>query len=151
MAPLAPTMGTRESGLNIVCVNRGGDPAQQVKNQVFAVAQDVFDIVPEDPQKPHVAQHVHPTAVEEHGRQHVDEVKAVGSQAVRGNECVLLVRAQREFEQKHQNIDYDQKDRYDGLGIARLCIAYWKHLVVEEHYAGARGKIGMDAPLSPRD
>src|ERR1035437_2754700 len=53
----------------------GGGAAQQVKQQVLGGAQDVLDIVAEDPQEPHVAQHVQPTAVEEHGGEHAQKAE----------------------------------------------------------------------------
>ena len=44
--------------------------------------EDVFDVVAEDPQEPHVAQHVHPAAVKKHGGEDIGEMKMVGDQAV---------------------------------------------------------------------
>src|SRR6202162_6018455 len=44
-------------------------PAEQVEQQIFEVAQIVFNVVPENPQEPHIADHMHPRAVQEHGSQ----------------------------------------------------------------------------------
>ena len=75
MAPLAPTMGTRESGSASICAKRRRHAAQQVKQQELAVAQDVFHVVAEDPQEQHVPHHVQPAGVQEHGGEDVRQVE----------------------------------------------------------------------------
>jgi hypothetical protein len=79
-------MGTREYGVSTDCRRNS---AQQVKQQVLAVPQNILDVVAEDPQEPHVPQHVHPTAVQKHGSQYVDEPKMIGNQPKGADEGIL--------------------------------------------------------------
>src|SRR5579864_1192231 len=44
----------------------GGDSAQQIEDQVGEVSQVVFDVVAENPEHPHVAEHVKERSVQEH-------------------------------------------------------------------------------------
>ena len=66
MAPLAPTIGTRRSGLDDQLQQGGGQAAEQVEHQVAAVAQAVLDVVAEDPQEQHVAEEVADARMDEH-------------------------------------------------------------------------------------
>ncbi len=50
---------------NNLC-RRGGDSAQNVKDYEAHVAHRVFDVAAEYPQEPHVADDMHPAAVQEH-------------------------------------------------------------------------------------
>ena len=45
---------------------RGADPAQQVKSKEPQMTERVFDIVAEDPEKPHIAGEMQPIGVHEH-------------------------------------------------------------------------------------
>jgi hypothetical protein len=53
MAPEAPTIG--------------GETAEQVESQEANVAHRVLDVIPEDPEEPHVSDQMQPAAVKEHG------------------------------------------------------------------------------------
>jgi hypothetical protein len=46
-----------------------GNAAEEIKEQVSNVAEPVFNIVPEDVKKPHVAEDVEEPSVEKHGGQ----------------------------------------------------------------------------------
>ena len=50
MAPLAPTIGTIESGSMMVCASAAADAAQQVEHEEAAVSHAVLDVVAEDPE-----------------------------------------------------------------------------------------------------
>jgi hypothetical protein len=45
------------------------DAAQQIENQVPNVAGAILDVVDKDPQKPHTAEKLHPTAMQKNARQ----------------------------------------------------------------------------------
>lgn len=45
----------------------GQQAAQQVEEQETSVTHRIFDVVPEDPEKPHVADQMDSASVEEHG------------------------------------------------------------------------------------
>src|SRR2546425_13359867 len=45
----------------------GGEPADQIEKQIGKMSQIIFDVVPENPQEPHVANHMQPSTVHEHG------------------------------------------------------------------------------------
>jgi hypothetical protein len=66
---------------------------------------------------------VHPAAVEKHGSEHVGPVEVFGNKTVGKDEGVLGIRVKGEFEQKDENVDDNQEDRDDGLGVAGLSIA----------------------------
>ena len=52
------------------CVHsHSGNSADEVENDVAEVAEVVFDVVAEDPEREHVEDEVHPGAVQEHGRE----------------------------------------------------------------------------------
>jgi hypothetical protein len=113
-------MGTREVGSKRTCVSHA---AHQIKQQKLAVAQNVLDVVAENPQEPHVAEHVQPAGMQKHGSENVGYREMVRYQTVGGNESIASIRVERELEQENQNVDHDQQDRDHGLGIARLCVA----------------------------
>jgi hypothetical protein len=45
---------------------RRGHAAEEIEEKIAKVAQTVLDIVPEDPQTPHIAEEMEPTRVKEH-------------------------------------------------------------------------------------
>src|SRR5207248_7945017 len=98
-------------------------PAEQVKQQVLAVAQDVFDVVPKNPQEPHIAQHVHPAAVKKHGGKNGGEPEMIRDQAVIGDERVLRIRIERDLEQEYEDVDGNQQHSDDRSGAAGLGVA----------------------------
>ena len=53
----------------------GAQSAQDVEDCEAYRAHRILDVVTEDPEKPHVAENVHPAAVHEHGRHHGDPVR----------------------------------------------------------------------------
>ena len=66
--PAGPIIGTRENGLTIICVSRGDRAAREVKGEETEAAQAVLDVIPKHPEVEHVAEEVHPSDVNEHGR-----------------------------------------------------------------------------------
>src|ERR1019366_2337842 len=105
----------------------GGAAAQQVEQQELGGTQNVLDIVAEDPQEPHVAQHVHPTAVEEHGGEDTQEAELIRHQTVGGDEFIAGKRLEGDLEEEDQDVDDDQQHGDDWLGVARLRVAYGEH------------------------
>ena len=71
MAPEAPTIGTIESGLATTWLRARRDTAKQVKHQEARARHRILNVVAKEPEKPHVADQVHPAAVKEHRREHV--------------------------------------------------------------------------------
>jgi hypothetical protein len=94
------------------------------------MAETVFNVVSENPQKEHVAKEVEPTAVHEH----CSEDRYRLPHGVRGKSCgdkrpfLDELIATTEFHQKHQNIQRDENvcdDRKRAtLGIV---VTNWKH------------------------
>ena len=81
MAPLRADNGRGAGRIDAPMGSAGDQPAQQVKKQVTEGAEPVLDVVAEEPEEPHVAQQVHPTAVHEHaGQQGESDLAWVGSQ-----------------------------------------------------------------------
>src|ERR1039457_2423840 len=66
MAPLAPSDGIWEPQEKTTCVTPEPNPAHEIKEQVAERAELVFDVVSENPQKPHVADDVEKSAVQKH-------------------------------------------------------------------------------------
>ena len=60
MAPLAPTVGTLGMRIENNLGECSTQSAEQIKEQILEVPEVVLNVVAEDPQKPHVADHVHP-------------------------------------------------------------------------------------------
>src|SRR6266851_10404716 len=73
-------IGAHHSGNCTTCPNRrnvgvkvkedvkqtGADPADQIEEEIREVAEEILDVVPEDPEKKHVATEVKPVGVEKH-------------------------------------------------------------------------------------
>jgi hypothetical protein len=49
-------------------------PGEQIEDDKFGVAELVFDIVPKDPQKQHIAAEVQPATMHEHRRENGDGI-----------------------------------------------------------------------------
>ena len=74
-----------------------GHAAQQVEQQVFRMAQDVLDVVAEDPQEPHVADQVQPAAVQEHGGHEGVQSAAGRDQPMSGDQVVQREPVERQL------------------------------------------------------
>src|SRR5207253_2359883 len=96
--------------------------AQQIKNQILSVAHDVFHVVAEYPQKPHVPDDVHPAAVQEHGGEQSRGVQAVWNQAIVRDEVISRIVVQRELVQKRQYVQHDDQDSDHRPGVTVLII-----------------------------
>ena len=74
----------RDDGVGIECrlQRRGGDAAEQVEDDEAHMPHRVLDVVAEEPEEPHVADQVHPAAVQEHrGQDGVPGAAAAGQRA----------------------------------------------------------------------
>ena len=69
IAPEAPSVGISESGLAAIWRSVPDQAARQVDDQVADGAQDLLDVVAEDPEVEHVPGQVQRAAVQEHGRE----------------------------------------------------------------------------------
>src|SRR5438445_1830404 len=76
MAPEAPTIGMPEAGLKRTCRRAAATPRNQVEDREAHAPHRVLDVVTEDPQEPHVADQVHPGAVQEHRGENVRDLPA---------------------------------------------------------------------------
>ena len=101
----------------------GRRAANQIEDQIFRRAENIFDVIAEDPEEPHVAQDMHPPAMQEHGCQQGEEAEVVRHQAIGSDKSIAIKRFERDLKEEDQHIDHDQQDRDDWSGIARLCIA----------------------------
>ncbi len=75
----------------------GEDAAREIEQGIFCVAHDVLDVVPEDPEVQHIADEVHPAAVEKHAREQSgvggnghDRVRKVGLPEQEGGDRSVL-------------------------------------------------------------
>ncbi len=64
MAPLAPTVGTVETGIRGDMGQRRDQAADEIEGEEAPVPHGVFHVVPEHPEVEHVGDQVHPSAVE---------------------------------------------------------------------------------------
>jgi hypothetical protein len=82
------------------------------------MSEAVFDIIAKDPQIPHVAEHVQPAGMQEHGREEGNNdrwKRQIGSRPGehgRGNNTVFLHEtfqgaSERQLIEEDDNIDYD--------------------------------------------
>src|SRR5688572_9320434 len=83
----------------------GGNAAEQIEHQVFAVAKHILDIVAVDPEEPHVADEVHPAAMEEHGSDQRRQFEARGHHGVLIDEVVPRKIVKGNFEQEDYDVD----------------------------------------------
>ena len=69
MAPLAPTVGTREERIEDNMQDASGKPTEQIKTEKANPAHTVFHIIAKDPEGPHIPDDVHPATMQKHRRQ----------------------------------------------------------------------------------
>ncbi len=82
MAPGCPNHGDQACGVRGNLRACGGQSTQQVEHDKPQRTHDVFDVVAEYPQEPHVAEDVQPAAVHEHrGKQRLGIADAVQTAA----------------------------------------------------------------------
>jgi hypothetical protein len=107
--------------------------AREVKEQKAQMAKLIFDIVPEDEQKQHVAPQMGQTAMQEHGGQEPGVTKAFadhgrdqGIDAVKGKQRALVG---EEVPVAEENADIHQDQRPGDIGLApgRVVVADRKH------------------------
>lgn len=128
----------------------GEDPAREVKQGVFRVPHDVFDVIPEDPEVQHIADEVHPAAVEEHAREQRriggnghDRFGEVGLSEQEGrNRPVLehegVVRADRKvgLVEKDEHAGCNRGDRNDRRQFSRVVVVQRDHGVIMRRGGG---------------
>jgi len=76
--------------------HRGSYTAQKIKPEILPVAQNVLDVIPENPQEPHISEDVHPAAVKKHRGQNRGVLKVIRHQPVDTNESITGIIVQRE-------------------------------------------------------
>src|SRR5918995_1660268 len=89
MAPLAPTIGTTDSGLVTVCRSA----AKEIEGDEPAVAHAILDVVTKDPEVEHVPCEVKDAAVQKH-RRHDGEPREGGGNQTPVEDELLHRRAQ---------------------------------------------------------
>src|SRR5436190_13088267 len=114
------------------------------------MSQDVFYVVPENPQEPHVANDVQPPAVQEHRGDDRRRVETGGNQSIIRDEVIPRVVVEREFMQKHYDIQNNDQDGDDWTRVAGLRVPNWKHLDGSMRAGAADFEFRMRAALGPR-
>ncbi len=133
MAPLAPTMGTGELGLESSWAKQAAAPVMQVEDQKFDASQGIFHVISENIQGPHVADEVKPAAVEKHGTEDGDdaahdiavsqvEEKIPGHKAKDPDEF-LQFSSHGHFEKKYQHIEGNDGVAYYGDPARRYVVS----------------------------
>ena len=131
---------------------RGGEPADEVEDGELDVAEQVLDLIAEDPEVEHVARDVHQRPVHEHRRQEreldrhrprvvVDRHGLAAQVDAHGSRQVLVVQdlegdrgpgvrervAGRRLEQVHEHVQADQAVHDEGCRVpSRVVVAEWK-------------------------
>src|SRR5690606_2240782 len=95
------------------------DTAQQIEQQVADRAHAVLDIIAKQKQPPHVANQVHPTAVQEHaGEQRPPRSRVVAQagwyESVLVDELLQLILGKLQLQEEHQAVDQDDQPRDHG-------------------------------------
>src|SRR5215472_16758785 len=120
------------------------ESAQKVEHQVGEMAEIVLNVVAEDPEHPHIAKHMLPGRVHEHGCEYRQkcgnrvEHRYPGQQAhgVSWNECELklesiacrvALQAQLPFEKVNDEVNPNQKIGDIGRRKPRLIVAQGDH------------------------
>src|SRR5262249_837303 len=71
--PAYGTAGAHQRNLRVHIAHRvaelGDDIAKHIENEVAKGAAVVLNVVPKDPENPHIGDEVHPAAMHEHGRE----------------------------------------------------------------------------------
>ena len=118
----------RRIDVRVVVREPGNEPGQQIEDEKAAASHALLDVVAEDPQGPHVADDVHEAAVQEHAgderpvavdgkadcHRPVGVAIAGGHDPEQVDEGFELLRAERQLEQKDQDVDEDQRPRDEG-------------------------------------
>src|SRR5579859_6137225 len=99
-------------------------PADHIEYHVLGVAEKVFHFVAENPKKPHVADDVHPPAVQKHRSQDGQEMEARGDQRVRLLEMVPRKRIERNLVEKHSHVHRDDQSRHHRTRVTGLRVPY---------------------------
>ena len=119
MAPLAPMVGRPTGGIDQHLADGGEDAAHQIKDDEAAVADAVLDVVAEDPQVPHVADHVRPAPVQEHRGDERRRAKMRRDDAVHLQEGRQDVGRQRHLVEPRGRVEGDDRDGDVGRGPGR--------------------------------
>ena len=120
---------------------RGREPGQEVPDEEAHAAERVFDVVPEDPEKEHVAEDVLPACVHEHpgedalvpGQRMDDEVDGHVARAADGARVVAVLEdvdvdaRLRELPEPDDEVRDDDPDRDDRERLGRDVVAEWQH------------------------
>lgn len=138
--------GKARAGVDENLGEGGGDATGEIKDQIFEVAEEVFNVVAEDPEKKHVAGDVHERCVQEHrgedrhkggGRIEV-AVTGKDGDGVVGNESELInkgvqgagaLHLDRKLPEVDQRVQRDQKIIDERRRKGRLVIAKGNHSI----------------------
>ena len=112
------------------CAKVAAMPVSEIEEQELEPAETILDIVAEDPQEQHVAEQMHPAAVQEHRGEDGIGIGCRRIGEARRDEGKLLDEpvARGELDQEHDHVERDEDDRDDRHGAAlRVVVAQWKH------------------------
>jgi len=107
---------------------RRADSAQQIKNKIIEMPQPIFNVVSEDPEKPHIPNDMHPPCVHENGREKRHQgiapksavIQIIVREPPRGqtvfNYEVVNSRSQGNLIDPDKTVDDDYEKGHDGHG-----------------------------------
>ena len=116
--------------------------AQQIEHDKSNVPHGIFDVVAEDPKIEHVADQVHPAAVQEHRGHHRERRRTEGDVGVQRGfaeqgsgyraesvyDDLLTARIVRDLPQEDEHARDDEADRDDGSDPRRVVVAQRNHV-----------------------
>ncbi len=138
----------------------GGESTQQIKDQKAYRSHAVFDVVAEDPQRPHVADNVYPATVQEEARKKrpvvvygKTDLKRPIRPAVAGRnhaeqieELVERLLGHGQLAQKHQAVGENEQPCRDGRVYSWNRILYRKHVLTPRPGAAFSSRLCVADP-----
>ena len=114
-------------GIHVHMRGHCGNAAQQVEDDEAHMADSILDVVAEDPQEEHVSEKVSPAGMQEHRREHADQVEPHRDHPVDAYELLERRLRQRLFEEKRDTVEDDEGDREEGKCSRRNHVAQRNH------------------------
>src|SRR6266850_6311393 len=120
----------------------GGETRKQIEDQESDWSHTVFNVVTENPERPHVRNDVHPTTVQKHAgeewpvviNRETDPLRPIGMAEPRRNDSekvkqlLKLMRRQCQFEKEHKAVGENQEPCCNRRILCRNRVTYWKHV-----------------------
>jgi len=138
--------GNGQGRFEKVLQQRRADAAQHIEEQIAQRAKTVFDVIAKDHEKPHIADEVIPTAMQEHvgeERQQGDGVAEIypgGGEGKGGNEQVRKISGGKILYHENQHVGDDDQPVHDRKAGGTLGISNRNHrsLFLEQYSSSVR-------------